>query len=110
MNIPRPSSDRFLTVLMSVLAALAAVVSVGLSPFFVMATDACGPRECDESKLTWAYLVTWGGVALAVAVAVAGMVRAARRGSALWLWPALALVLVIGTFAGGFVLAGSVVS
>lgn len=95
---------------MSALAVLAALASVGFSPFFVMATDACGPDNCDESKLTWAYVVTWGGVAVAVVVALAGLVRAARRGTTMWIWPALALVVVGATFACGFALATSVLS
>jgi hypothetical protein len=106
---PRRSSGGFLTVLLSVLAGLAALASVGMSPFFVMAADSCGVNNCDESRMTWAFALTWGGVALAVLVAVVGMVRAARRGSPTWVWPALALVLVIATFFGGFALAASVV-
>jgi len=74
----------------------------------LMATDSCGTNDCDESKIAWAYVVTWGGVALAVIVAVAGMVIAARRGTAMWIWPALALLLVVAAFAGGFALAVSV--
>ncbi len=105
---PQRSSGGFLTVLMSVLAGLAALASVGMSPFFVMATDPCAARACDESKLTWAYLLTWGGVGVAVVVAVVGMRMAKRRGTAMWIWPALALVLVVATFAGGFALAASV--
>ncbi len=107
---PRPASDRLITMVMGALAVLAAVGSLGLSPFFVMATDACGPDNCDESKLTWAFVVTWGGVALAAVVAVVGLVRAARRGTAMWMWPTVALVLVFVTFAWGFALAVSVLS
>lgn len=107
---PRPSSDRLITMLTGVLAVVAAVSSVGLSPFFVMATDACGPDNCDESKLTWAFIVTWGGVAVAAVVAVVGLIRAARRGTTMWIWPAVALVLVVVTFAWGFALALSVLS
>ena len=110
MDPPRRSSDQVLTILMSALAVLAAVGSVGFSLFFVMATDACGPDNCDQSKLTGAYVVTWGGVALAALVAVVGAIRAARRGTTMWIWPALALVLVGATLAWGFALAASVLS
>lgn len=107
---PRPASDRLITMLMSVLAVLAAVGSVGLSPFFVMATDACGPDNCDDSKLTWAFVVTWGGVAVAAVVGVVGLIRAARRGTVMWIWPTVALALVVATFGWGFALAVSVLS
>jgi hypothetical protein len=91
---PRPASDRVATVFAALLAILAGAGSVMLSPFFVMATDACGADNCNLDRLTWAYVVTWGGVALAAVVAVAGVVRAARRGTAMWIWP------VVGVPAG----------
>ena len=103
-----PVADRTAAVVVAVLALLAAAGSVLLSPFFVMTTDGCGPNNCHMAALTWAYVVTWGGVALAVLVAVVGMVRAARRGTAMWIWPAAALVVVVVTFGLGFLLAVSV--
>ena len=99
-----------MTVVMGVVAALAAVSSVVFSFFFVMATDPCGSDNCNLSKIYWAYLVTWGGVGLALAVSVAGLIVAARQGTAMWIWPTLALVAVLATFAGGAALALSVVN
>lgn len=104
----RPVSDRLATVLTAVLALLAGAGSVLISPFFVMTTDACGPDNCNFAWLTWAYVVTWGGVAVAAVVAVAGVVRAARRGTVMWIWPVVAVALVALTFGIGFLLAASV--
>lgn len=102
------AADRTATVIAAVLAVLAAAGSVLLSPFFVMTTDGCGPDNCHMAALTWAYVVTWGGVALAAVVAVIGMVRATRRGTPMWIWPVVALALVVVTFGVGFLLAASV--
>lgn len=104
----RPASDRVATVFTSVLAVLAGAGSVMISPFFVMTTDACGADNCNLTWLTWAYVVTWGGVAVAAVVAVAGMVRAARRGTVMWIWPVVAVALVAVSFGVGFLLAASV--
>ena len=106
---PRRSPwDTAATVVIGVLALAAAAASVLFSTFFVMAVDACGPDNCDFSWLTWAYVVAWGGVGLSLVVAVVGMVRAAWRGTVMWVWPALATGLVLVTFVAGALLAGSV--
>jgi hypothetical protein len=94
----------------ALLAVLAGAGSVMLSPFFVMTTDACGADNCNLSRLTWAYVVTLGGVALAAVVAVVGVVRAARRGTVMWIWPVVAVALVAVTFGIGFLLATSVLN
>ncbi len=100
--------DTAATVIIAVLAVSAAAGSVLLSALFVMAVDACGPDNCDFSRLTWAYVVTWGGVGLALAAGMVGMVRAAWKGTVMWVWPAAATGLVLVTFAAGALLAGSV--
>ncbi|MBU3705767.1 MAG: hypothetical protein FGM50_03675 [Mycobacterium sp.] len=105
----RAPLDRAAAVTLSVVATLAGLGSVAFSLFFVMATDSCGPDNCSGSRLVLSYVVTWGGVAMAGVVAIAGMVAAARRGMPLWVWPLLALVLVAATFAAGAALAMSVV-
>lgn len=104
----RTAGDTIATVVLAVLAVLAAIAAVLISPFFVMATDACGPDNCDMSELTMAYVMTWGGVALAALLGVIGTVRAARRHTTLWHWPAAALALVIAGFAIGALFAMSV--
>lgn len=103
----RSAADRLATIVTGVLAVLAGMGSLFFSPFFVMATDSCGHDDCRDSLVAWAYVVTWGGLALAAVTAVAGMVVAARRRSVMWVWPALALVLVVVTFAIGAQLASS---
>ena len=93
---------------MSALAAVAGLGSFAFSWFFVMATDSCGPDNCHESRLWMAYALTWGGIAAAGILAITGMVRAARRGTALWIWPACAVVLIGLSWAAGAALATSV--
>lgn len=103
----RSPGDRIASVVLSALAALAAAGSLAISPFFVMATDSCGHDNCRDSLVTWAYAVTWGGIALAVVLALGGMIAAARRRTVMWVWPALALLLVLVTFGIGSLLASS---
>jgi len=105
----RSPVDRAATVVMCIVAALAASGSVMSSLFFVMATDSCGTDNCDVSKIGWAYAVSWGGVGMAVVIVVVGLIAAARRGTAMWVWPTLALIVVVSTLAGGAALAAGVV-
>ena len=103
----RSPADRVASVVLTVLAVLAGSASLLISPFFVMSTDACGHENCRDSLVTWAYVVTWGGLALAAVVGIGGMIAAARRKTRMWVWPALALLLVVGSFAVGATLASS---
>jgi len=103
----RSPADRVATVVLATLTVMATLVSLFFSPFFVMATDSCGHDNCRDSMVTWAYAVTWGGVGIAAVVAVVGMIAAARRKTAMWVWPALALLLVVATFVIGAQLASS---
>ena len=65
--------------ILSALAGLQRLGAVSFSFFFVMATDSCGPRHCDYDALGAAYLVTWGGIGLAILVAAVGIIVAAIR-------------------------------
>ena len=103
----RSPADRVASIVMSVLAVAAGLVSAFISPFFVMATDSCGHDDCRDELVSWAYAVTWGGLALAALVGVSGMIVAARRKTPMWIWPALALFLVLTTFVIGAQLASS---
>ena len=96
-----------LTSILSMLAVLAAMATVGFSFFFVMATDSCNER-CAYGALNAAYAVTWGGVGLAVVIGVSGEVVAAVRGWLMWIWPALALLLILVALGIGVHLADTV--
>ena len=63
--------DITITSIVSAVAGIAALGSLWFSLFFAMATDSCG-EQCNYAALNAAYLVTWGGVAVAVIVAAAG--------------------------------------
>lgn len=103
----RSPADRLASVVASVLAVLTAAASLFISPFFAMTTDACGHANCRDPLVMWAYAVTWGGVGLAAVVGVAGMITAARRRTVMWIWPALALLMVVASFVIGAQLASA---
>ena len=65
--------DITITSILCAVVGVAALGTVGFSMFFAMTTDSCGDR-CSYSALTVAYLVTWGGVAVAVIVAALALI------------------------------------
>ena len=99
--------DITLTSILSAVAALAALGTVGFSFFFVMAADSCN-EHCDAGALNAAYAVTWGGVGVAVLIGVSGVIVAAVRGGLMWIWPALALLLILFALGIGVHLADAV--
>jgi len=95
---PASTTDTVLTILLWI--ALIVVGGVGgfFSLFAVMATDRCSPgpaNPCNYTTINFAFLVAWGGLALAAAVAIGGTIWAARRRAAKFVWPLIGLVLVI---------------
>jgi hypothetical protein len=100
--------DIALTVILSVLAGALALGAVAFSFFFVMATDSCGARRCDYDALGAAYLVTWGGIGLAILVGVVGIIVAAIRKLTMWFWPAGSLLIIVASTGAGLSLANSV--
>ena len=104
----RSPADRLAAIVLTVLGVLAGLVSLFVAPFFAMTPTVCGPGECRGSTVVWASVVSWAGVGLAAVLAVAGMVSAARRKTVMWVWPALALALVVITFVIGAQVASSV--
>ena len=76
------------------------LVAFWLSLFFAMATDSCSTK-CNTGYGNWAYPVTWGGIALSLLPASVGVTLAAVRRSIMWVWPALGLVIVVGSFIAG---------
>jgi uncharacterized membrane protein len=104
----RSTGDTIATVVLLVFDAAAAALSLWFSLFFAMATDPCGPDNCDTAAISWAYLVSWGGIGVAGVIAIVGTAIAAKRRRVMWIWPAAALVLVVVAIIAGALLAGSV--
>ncbi|WP_142245528.1 hypothetical protein [Mycobacterium sp. IS-836] len=103
----RSTADVVATVIMLTVAATTASLSLLISFFFAMATDACGDN-CNTAALDWVYPVTWGGIAIGAIVAIAGVAVAANRGRVMWVWPTIAVALIVVTFVIGGELANSV--
>lgn len=91
------------TAILAALTLPVALASFAFSGYFELATDTCG-RDCGRPWVALAYLVAWGGLVVALAVAVVGIVVAARRMTLMWIWPALAILLMLGSFFAGVML------
>jgi hypothetical protein len=91
--------DIIATLLTFVLAVSAGAYSFFTSAFWAMGWDEC---ETCNPPLGWAYLATWGGIALAAAIASVGVVVAAVRGKIMWIWPTVALGLIVVGYVVGF--------
>jgi hypothetical protein len=100
--------DIAFTVILGALAALGALGAVSFSFFFVMATDSCGSHSCNFDALGAAYIVTWGGIGLAILIGAVGIIVAAVRNYLMWVWPAVSLVLIAVSTGIGLALADSV--
>lgn len=96
--------DVLATVALGLACLLAAGGALFASPFLLMATDSAG-EKADLKPLGWAYVVTWGGVALGVTGAALGVYRAARHSQTMWVWPALGIVVIGAAFGIGGLLA-----
>jgi hypothetical protein len=96
----RPSTiDIIVTSLMCVFA-----VAAGVYSFFTSAFWAMGWAECATCNppIAWAYLATWGGIGVATVIAILGVVVAGVRGKVMWIWPTLALGLIVVGYIIGF--------
>ncbi len=100
--------DITLTVILATLAGLSALGAVSFSFFFVMATDSCGSHPCNYDALTAAYIVTWGGIGVAILVGAVGIIVTAVRNRLMWVWPAVSLLLIAVSTGIGIALANSV--
>ncbi|MFT4199968.1 hypothetical protein [Gordonia sp. (in: high G+C Gram-positive bacteria)] len=103
-------ADLVATVVLSLIGLTAALLAAYLTLFFAMATDGCSATNCRTDLVGWAYLVSWGGAGLGVAVILAGVIASAVRRRVMFLWPLLGTALTVGGFLLGVSLASNVVS
>ncbi len=101
---PASTTDTVATVLLWITLVLVGGVGGFFSLFAVMATDGCssGPdNRCNFTTINAAFLVAWGGLALAAAVAIGGTIWAVRKRTATFVWPLIGLVLVVAALGVG---------
>lgn len=90
----RRTADVVATVVLSVVLVLGSVLALGFSFFFVAITVDCD-EPCRTDLLSWAYVVTWGGIGLTLlGTVVAVWVSAARR-RVMFVWPLLGIGCVV---------------
>jgi hypothetical protein len=59
------TADVVVTAVLGAVLAVVAMLGAYFSLLFAMIADSCGVNDCNESRLLWAYLVAWGGIAVA---------------------------------------------
>ncbi len=95
---PASTTDTVATVLLWIALVLVGGVGGFFSLFAVMATDGCstGPDDpCNYATINAAFVVAWGGLAVAAAVAIGGTVWAVQKRTAIFVWPLIGLILVV---------------
>lgn len=83
---------------------MAAVAATWVSLFFAFATDSCS-GDCPPVPYgidNWIYPVTWGGIAVALTMGTFGPLISIWRRWYMFVWPAIALVIVIVSVVAGF--------
>jgi uncharacterized membrane protein YidH (DUF202 family) len=103
--------DTVLTWLLS--AAFVVVAGLGFvwSLFAGMITDRCSGAvpECSDTLIAVAYLVAWGGIALAGVVTYKGVRNSVARHRVAFIWPCVGLMIVVaGLVCGGMLLNSAV--
>jgi hypothetical protein len=104
---PFSTVDLVLTPLLSGLLLVGSIVGFSFSLFAGMATDVCGgtPDRCNDGLIGGAYVTAWGGVGLAVIVAIVGITVAAVKRKPMFIWPIVGLVVFVAAMVvGGFML------
>lgn len=89
-------------------AALLGLVAAYATCFFAFAADSCGANNCNDSYLGAAFIVSWGGTAVALVGSLVMIIVAAMKRWYMWYWPILAGILIVASFAGGVALASQV--
>jgi hypothetical protein len=90
----RAAHDSGVAALMFVVLSFVSYCSYRLSAFIAAAADNCG-SDCRGVHL--AHEITGGGICAAAAIAAVGTGVAAKRRSAMAVWPLLATIVVIAT-------------
>ncbi|MEV6556735.1 hypothetical protein AB0M22_13525 [Nocardia sp. NPDC051756] len=105
---PQRTWDLVLTIVLYSGAAVLGMLAAYATVFFAFAADACGTNNCNDSYLGAAFIVSWGGTAIALVGSLIMIIVAGLKRWYMWYWPVLAALLIVGSFAGGVALASQV--
>lgn len=101
--VRRSTADTVATALLMALLVAVGGFAALWTLFGMMATDRCspGPNDpCNDALIGVAYLVGWGGLALAGILALTGTIRASRKAQPMFVWPLMGLLLVVVSVIG----------
>jgi hypothetical protein len=101
--------DKALTWLLCAVLVMVAGIGFLWSLFGMMATDRCSGYPCSDGLIGAAYVVAWGGIALAFALTLLGIRAAMARGWIAFIWPAVGLVLTVLALVSGAVMLNTAV-
>lgn len=73
--------------------------------FFAFAADSCNDQTCNSDYIGLAFVVSWGGTAVALVGALVMLIVSTVKGWLMWYWPVIATAIVVGGFFAGFALA-----
>ncbi len=102
------AADVAISVVLFMFACGVGLIAAYCTLFFAFASDSCGYQNCNDSYLTAAFAVSWGGTAFALVSLLVMIVVAAIRRTMMWIWPTLALVVIFGSFCLGIACAAQV--
>lgn len=102
------AADIAISVVLFMFACGVGLVAAYATLFFAFASDSCGYQTCNDSYMTAAFAVSWGGTAFALVGSLVMIVVAAVRRTMMWIWPTLALVVIVGSFFLGVACAAQV--
>ncbi|MFI6171081.1 hypothetical protein ACIBCN_30180 [Nocardia sp. NPDC051052] len=106
---PQPRTwDLVLAIVLYSCAALLGLVAAYATLFFAFAADSCGANNCNDGYLGAAFIVSWGGTALALVGSLIMIIVAGMKRWYMWYWPVLAAIMIVGSFAAGVALASQV--
>jgi hypothetical protein len=96
-------TDLVLTPVLIATLLLACAGGFVYSGFAVMATDGCGgtPERCDYGLINTSYVITLGGIAAAVLIAVIGIAIAAAKRTPMYIWPSVGLAILVAAMVIG---------
>ncbi|HEX3284831.1 MAG TPA: hypothetical protein VHT50_09285 [Mycobacterium sp.] len=96
-------TDLVLTPVLIATLLLACAGGFVYSGFAVMATDGCGgtPERCDYGLINTSYVITLGGIAAALLIAVIGIAIAAAKRTPMYIWPSVGLAILVAAMVIG---------